>query len=73
MTKKGDFQIVTPSGEEWHGAYIEGRIAIYNADDQLVCVGPADLDFVESFGTVRAAGHIRARLILERGTSTPEY
>ncbi len=68
----GDFTIETPNGETLRASFIEGRIGIYNGD-QLIAVVPADLDYVEPFGKIKAPPHIRARLILERGTSTPEY
>lgn len=70
--KAGDFHIVTPTGDMLTGCFIDGRAALYDNDQKLIAIGPADLDFIETFGKVRAAGHIRARLILERGMSSPD-
>ena len=72
MKKRSDFTIETPAGDTLRGFFLDGRAALYDGDDKLIAIGPADLDFLEGFGKVRAAGHIRARLILERGTSSPD-
>lgn len=63
-----DFTIDAPDGATIEGCFCEGaRVALYR-DGRLFKVGPADFDFIRTFGKVRAASLVAARLELERGT-----
>lgn len=64
-----DFAIDAPDGSTIEGCFCPGgRVALYGSDGRLIRVGPADLDFIRSFGKVRAGALVAARLELERGT-----
>jgi len=66
-----NFQIVGPDGQRLSASVIDGRIAVYNADDTLIGIYPNDLESIRSLGTIKASDLVRARLILEAGTDSP--
>jgi hypothetical protein len=65
-----DFEIVCPNGSILKGAFCEAQmVGLYNEHDELVFVGPTDLDWLRGFGTVNAGMLVRARLELDAGLS----
>ncbi len=69
MSEEPDFRIEAHDGSILAGWFFPGeRVAIYASDGSLVRVGPADLEWIRSFGRIKAGSLTMARLELDAGT-----